>query len=84
MCVTKCETSQHALSNSSFWMKGRQETGAGYHMGHRYSGAFAYTNCLNMLSPSLTGLSVLISECDVYAEYNIVYCLMITIVNYCV
>ena len=46
----------------------------GCHMGHRYSGAFSYSDYLTFLSPSRSGLSVLISECEKYvAEYDILF-----------
>ena len=46
----------------------------GSHIGHRYSGAFAYADDLTLLSPSRYGFSVLISECEKYAaEYDILF-----------
>ena len=52
-------------------------------MGHRYSREFTYADDLTLFYRSHSGLSVLISECKMYAaEYNIM--LMVTRVNYCV
>ena len=55
-------------------LKRHQETGVGCHIGHCYSGAFAYAADLTLLSPSRSGLSVLISECEKYAtEHDMLF-----------
>ena len=51
-----------------------QETGVGCHMGHRYSGALAYADDITLLSPSKSGLTILVDECERYAaEYDILF-----------
>ena len=43
-------------------------------MGHRYGGALAYADDLTLLSPSKSGLAILIHECEKYAaEYDILF-----------
>jgi len=43
-------------------------------MGHRYSGALAYADDITLLSPSKSGLTILVDECERYAaEYDILF-----------
>ena len=51
-------------------LKRLQESG----VGHRFSVAFVYAEDITLLSPSRSGLSVLISECQKFAAgYNILF-----------
>ena len=66
----------HSICSLHGWslLKRLQESGVGCHMGHRFSGAFAYADDLTFLSPSCSGLSVVISECEKFAaEYDILF-----------
>ncbi len=48
------------------------ETGVGCHMGICFIGALAFADDLNLLSPTISGLKVLVAVCEKYAEeYNI-------------
>ncbi len=48
------------------------ETGVGCHMGICFIGALAFADDLNLLSPTLSGLKVLVDVCEKYVkEYNI-------------
>ncbi len=44
------------------------ETGAGCHMGICFVGALAFADDLNLLSPNLSDLKVLVDVCKTYAE----------------
>ncbi len=49
-----------------------EETGVGCHMGIRFIGALAFADDLNLLTPTLSGLKILIDVCEKYAkEFNI-------------
>ena len=42
-------------------------------MGHHFSGALAYADDIILLSPSRSGLAILVKECEKYAvEYDII------------
>ena len=43
-------------------------------MGHRHAGALAYADDLTLLSPSRSGLKILVEECERYAdEFDIIF-----------
>ncbi len=44
------------------------ETGVGYHMGICFIGTLTFADDLNLLSPTLSGLKVLVDVCKHYAE----------------
>ncbi len=44
------------------------ETGVGCHMDIRFIGALAFADYLNLLSPTLFGLKLLVDVCEKYAE----------------
>ncbi len=49
-----------------------EETGISCHMGIRFIGALAFADDLNLLAPTLSGLTILIDVCQKYAkEFNI-------------
>ncbi len=49
-----------------------EETGVGCHMGIRFIGTLAFEDDLNLLSPTLSGLKILIDVYEKYAkEFNI-------------
>ena len=51
-----------------------QETGIGCHMGHRFSGALAYADDITLMSPSRSGMAILVKVCEKYAvEYDIIF-----------
>ena len=51
-------------------LKRLQETGVGCHMGHRFSGA----DDITLLSPSRSGMAILVKVCEKYAaEYDIIF-----------
>ena len=55
-------------------LKRLQETGVGCHMGHRFSGALAYADDITLLSPSRSGMAILVKVCEKYAaEYDIIF-----------
>ena len=52
-------------------------------MGHRLSGALAYADDITLLSPSRSGMAILVKVCEKYAaEYDII--LVVKRVNYCI
>ncbi len=51
-----------------------EETDVGCHMGIRFIGALAFADDLNLLTPTLSGLKILIDVCEKCAkEFNINY-----------
>ena len=43
-------------------------------MGHQFSGALAYADDITLLSPSRSGLAILVKECEKYAAvYDIIF-----------
>ena len=49
-----------------------KETGVGCHMGAHFTGALAYADDLTLVSPSISGLTIMIDICEQYAkEYYI-------------
>ena len=55
-------------------LKRLQKTGVGCHMGHRFSGALAYADDITLLSPSRSGMAILVKVCEKYAaEYDIIF-----------
>ena len=51
-----------------------QETGVGCHMGHHFSGTLAYADDITLLSPSRSGMVILVKECERYAaEYDLIF-----------
>ena len=43
-------------------------------MGHRFSGALAYADDITLLSPSRSGMAILVKVCEKYAaEYDIIF-----------
>ena len=51
-----------------------QETGVGCHIGYHFSGALAYADDIILLFPSLSGMAILVKECEKYAaEYDIIF-----------
>ncbi len=53
------------------------ERGIGFHMGIRFIGALDFAAYLNLLSPSLTGLKVLVDVCEKNMLKNIILVLMV-------
>ena len=50
-----------------------KESGLGCHVGRTFAGAFAYADDIALVSPSLSGLRLMIHICEQYAmEYSIV------------
>ena len=51
-----------------------QETGVGCHIGHHFNGPLACADDITLLSPSRSGLAILVKECEKYAaEYDIMF-----------
>ena len=55
-------------------LKRLQETGVRCHMGHRFGGALAYADDITLMSPSRSGMAILVTACEQYAaEYDIIF-----------
>ena len=55
-------------------LKRLQETGVGCHMGHHFSGVLAYADDITLLSPSRSGMAILVKVCEkCAAEYDIIF-----------
>ena len=51
-----------------------ESTGVGCHMGSHFTGALAYADDLTLLSPSISGLKILIEVCEQYArDFDILF-----------
>ena len=60
------------------------ETGVCCHTGHHFSGALANADDITLLSPSRSGLVILVKECENYAAMSMTSFLIVKRVNDCI